>query len=240
MNFFGKQTDDNYEEDHKALPDVPPWSEMRLLTYEREVLGFYVTSNPLTHHAEIINIYSTHNCSQLADIGQEKTVIIGGMIMKVRFNLTKTGRNAGSKMAVFTLEDLQGQVEVVMFPNVLAANSNLLAEEKIVFVKGRLDHRREKPNILATELIDIEDVREKLAAKVRIKLNAEEVTKEKVAQIASLCRNHRGKSPVYISIKTGKGKVYATAGKQLSINPNLDFCRKMRQLLGAENFQLTK
>ena len=90
------------------------------------------------------------------------------------------------------------------------------------------------------ELIALEDVREKLAARVRIKLNAEEVTKEKVSQIVSLCRNHKGKSPVYISIKTGKGKVHATAGKQLSINPNVDFCRKMRKLLGAENFQLTK
>jgi DNA polymerase-3 subunit alpha len=162
------------------------------------------------------------------------------MITKIRFNLTKKGRNAGSKMAVFMLEDLQSQVEVVMFPEVLNKFGDLLIADSIVFVKGKLDCRREKPNILAVELITLEDVREKLAAKIRIRLDAKDVTKEKVASIKSICQHHRGKSPVYVAIKTDKGKVYAAADRQLSVNPDNDFCRKMRQLVGPENFQLAK
>jgi DNA polymerase-3 subunit alpha len=162
------------------------------------------------------------------------------MITKIRYNLTKTGRNAGSKMAVFTLEDLQGQVEVVMFPDVLNEFSDVLVQDAVIFVKGKLDYRRERPNILATELIRLEDVREKLAAKVNIGLDAREVTKEKVAMIKSICRHHKGRSPVYVAVRTDKGKVYAAADKELSVNPDLDFCRKMRQLVGEENFQLAK
>jgi DNA polymerase-3 subunit alpha len=143
-------------------------------------------------------------------------------------------------MAVFTLEDLQGQVEVVMFPEVLNENSDALVQDAIVFVKGKLDYRRERPNVLASELIRLEDVREKLAAKVNIGLNAREVTKEKVAMIKSICQHHRGKSSVYVAVRTSKGKVYAAADKELSVNPDLDFCRKMRQLVGEENFQLAK
>jgi DNA polymerase III alpha subunit len=127
-----------------------------------------------------------------------------------------------------------------MFPDVLNKFGELLVADSIVFVKGKLDHRREKPNILAVELITLEDVREKLAAKVRIKLNAENVTKERVAMIKSICQHHRGKSPLYVAIKTDKGRVYATADRELSVNPDLDFCRKMRQLVGPENFQLTR
>ncbi|GAG31116.1 unnamed protein product, partial [marine sediment metagenome] len=191
-------------------------------------------------HAEMINLYSTLNTSQLTEFSQDRQIVIGGMITKIRFNLTKTGRNAGSKMAVFTLEDLQGQVEVVMFPDVLNRFSNSLKADTVVFVKGKLDYRREKPNILAVELIPLDEVREKLAAKVRIRLNAKDITKEKVATIKSICRSHRGRSPVYVAIRTDKGKVYAAADKELSVNPDLDFCRKMRQLVGPENFQLAR
>jgi len=241
MNFFGQMAGGNdYSKDHKQLPEVAPWPEPQMLAYEKEVLGFYVTSNPLSHHAETINIYSTHNSSQLAEANGEKQIVIGGMITRIRFNLTKTGRNAGSKMAVFTLEDLQGQVEVVMFPEVLNEFSDVLVLDAVVFVKGKLDYRRERPNILASELIRLEDVREKLAAKVKIGLDARDVTREKVAMIKSICQHHRGKSPVYVAVRTDKGKVYAAADKELSVNPDLEFCRKMRQLVGEENFQLAR
>jgi DNA polymerase-3 subunit alpha len=241
MNFFGQMTQDkDYSLDHQSLPNIPPWPELQMLAFEKQVLGFYVTSNPLSHHAEIINLYSTHNSSQLTDANQGRQIIIGGMITKIRFTLTKTGRNAGSKMAYFTLEDLQGQVEVVMFPDALNKFGDLLVADSIIFVKGNLDYRREKPNILAVELIALEDVREKLAAKIRIRLDAKDVTKEKVASIKSICRHHRGKSPVYVAIKTDIGRVYAAADRELSVNPDLDFCRKMRQIVGPENFQLAR
>jgi len=241
MSFFGQVVkEDDYSKDAEGLPQVPPWPEPQMLAYEKQVLGFYVTSNPLSHHAEIINLYSTLDTSQLDDCTQDKQIVIGGMISKIRYHIIQRGRNAGSKMAVFTLEDLQGQVEVVLFSDVLNRFAELLVKDTIVFVKGKLDYRREKPNILAVELITLDEVREKLAAKVRIRLNAENVTKEKVAAIKSICKSHRGRSPVYVAVRTNKGRVYATADRQLSVNPDLDFCRKMRQLVGPENFQLAK
>ncbi|GAI70772.1 unnamed protein product, partial [marine sediment metagenome] len=88
---------------------------------------------------------------------------------------------------------LQGQVDVVMFPDVLNTFNNVLVADTVVFVKGKLDFRRERPNILAVELITLEQVREKLAAKVRIKLDAKDVTKEKVAMIKNICRHHKGR-----------------------------------------------
>jgi DNA polymerase-3 subunit alpha len=241
MTFFAQITGNNdYSQDQKRLPAVSPWSESQMLVYEKEVLGFYVTSNPLSHHAENINLYSTANTSQFAEQNGEKEVVIGGMVTKTRYHLTKTGRNAGAKMAVFVLQDLQGQVEVVLFPEVFNKFATILVEDTVVFVKGKLDFRREKPNIIASELIALDQVREKLAAKVRIRLDAKDVTKEKVAMIKSICQHHKGKSPVYVAVRTDKGRVYATADKELSVNPDPEFCRKMKQLIGDENFQLAR
>jgi DNA polymerase III subunit alpha len=257
MNFFGQAAKDaDYAEDHKQLPNVPPWPELQMLAFEKQVLGFYVTSNPLSQHAEAINDYSTTNSAQLAQSGGasngqsdgngngngggEKLITIGGMITKIRYNLTKTGRNAGSKMAVFTLEDLQGQIEVVLFPDALTELAPMLIEDTVVFVKGKADYRRERPNILASEMIPIEKAREKLAKGVRIKLNAREVTQEKVTQIRSICQLHKGSRLLSVVIVTDKGKVHATADRTLAVNPDVEFCRKMRQVVGDENFALAK
>jgi len=241
MNFLSQEVGEaDYSEDHQRLPDVAPWPEPQMLAYEKQVLGFYVTSNPLSHHAETIDLYSTIDTSKMADFGQDKQIIIGGMISKIRYHITQKGRNAGSKMAVFTLEDLQGQVEVVMFPETLNSYADIAVKDTIVFVKGTLDYRREKPNIIAAEIIPIDNVREKLAANVRIRLNAEDVTKEKVTAIRSICESHRGRSPVFVAVQTDKGRVYTAADRRLSVNPDLEFCRKIRQLVGHENFQLAK
>jgi DNA polymerase-3 subunit alpha len=245
MNLFGQAAAEvDYAEDHKRLPDVAPWPELQMLAYEKEVLGFYVTSNPLSQHAEAINDYSTTNTAHLAQSnGQgngERQVVVGGMITKIRYNITKNGRNAGAKMAVFVLEDLQGQIEVVLFPDTLNGFASFLVEDSVVFVRGKADYRRERANIIASELIPLDRAREKLARGVKIKLDARQVTEEAVRQIRSVCQYHRGDRPFQIVIRTDKGRVFATAGKDLTVNPDIEFCRKMRQLVGDDNFALAK
>jgi DNA polymerase-3 subunit alpha len=162
------------------------------------------------------------------------------MIGKIRYNLTKNGKNAGAKMAVFVLEDLQGQVEVVLFPRKLNQFAELVAEDNVIFVRGNLDFRREKPNILASELITLEEAQNRIGGKVRISLDSLDVTEEKVMQIKTVCECHKGRSPVYVAVRTNKGKVFATADKSFCVHPDLDFCRKIRQVVGPGNFRLTQ
>jgi len=239
-SLFGADAD-NYEEDHQQLPAAPPWTEMQMLTYEKEVLGFYVTSNPLSRHAEEINAYSSVNSKGLIEKSQDAEIVIGGMVSKIRYMVTKKGKNAGAKMAVFTLEDLQGSCEVVMFPRILAKWDEQLKVDKIIFVCGKVDRKREMPNILCDELVDIEDASEKLAAKVLILMTAEEVTEEKVSSIKDICSRYAGKSPVYVSMAMGKGiRVTAVADKKLSVRADVDFRKKLEALVGPGKVQLRR
>jgi len=139
------------------------------------------------------------------------------------------------------LQDLQGSAEVVLFPEALAQNGHLLDVDKILFVRGKVDCRRELPNIIGNELIAVEEAGEKLAAKVKITLRTGEIDEQKVSHIRSICSGHRGKSPVYVTVLTNKGmRVSAMADKSLTVRPDVEFCRKMEQLVGAENFELSR
>jgi len=241
MNLFrGSAEQTDYSQDSKKLPNVAPWPETMMLNYEKQVLGFYVTSNPLSHHAETINTYSNINTSELEGCGEGKQIIIGGLITKLRSHIVKRGKNAGSKMAVFVLEDLQGTSEAVLFPSVYEKHSELLVEDKVIFVKGKVDHKREKPNIFVDELITLERANEKLAGRVVIRLNSREVTKQKVAAIKDICLRHKGKTSIHVAIKTDKASVYAAADRALAVTPDLEFCKKMKQLVGGENLPQAK
>ncbi len=241
MNFFGQMAGgDEYANDADRLPDVPPWPEPQMLAFEKAVLGFYVTSNPLSQHAELVNIYSTTNTVRLGAVRQDAEVVMGGMIGKMRFNVIKNGRQAGKKMAVFTLEDLQGAVDVVVFPGELEKYRDKIAPDKVVFVKAKADQTRERPQLLTDEIISMEEATEKLAARVAIKFDSRAVTAERVQEIKTLCEHHRGRSTIFVAIHSDKGKVYANADQKLRVNPTVDFCKKMKQLVGEENMVLTK
>ncbi len=243
-NFFGLSgfgAEADFSKDYETLPNVPPWPEMQMLTYEKDVLGFYVTKNPLSQHADTLAAYSTTDTGQLAGINEGAQVVVGGMVTKIRRIVTRTGPNAGSKMAVFTLEDLQGSCEVVMFPRALSEYGHLLAVDKILFVRGKVDCRREVPNIICDELITIDQVFDRLAAKVWIHLDAGDVTAEKVSHIRNICTRHKGKSPIGVGVRTAGGfRVWAIADKKLSVRPDVDFRRKLEAVVGTGNVEFRR
>jgi DNA polymerase-3 subunit alpha len=143
-------------------------------------------------------------------------------------------------MGVFVLEDLQGTAEVVLFPESFSKNAELITEDRVVFVKGKVDKKRENPNIIADDIIPIEEAAEKLAARVQLKLDSKQITDKKITAIKTICSRYRGKSDVCVTIQTPKGKVYATADKSFSVNPQVDFCKEIKRLVGEENFRITK
>jgi len=183
MNFFGSKGfggKEDFRSDHKELPNVPPWTEMQMLNYEKEMLGFYVSVNPLSKYAETIEVYSNVNTGGLDSKAEAQRVVIGGMVTSIRHMVTRKGRNAGAKMAVFTLEDLQGSCEVVMFSKVLRDFSDQLEVDRILFVEGRVDRRREKSGIICDELITLDQACDRLADKVFIRMDSRDVTEKQI------------------------------------------------------------
>lgn len=239
LNFFA-DTLDAADDDTHRFPQVPAWSEKELLAYEKEVLGFYVTSNPLSKYAQQIEDYSTTHTDRLAEF-EGKDIILGGMITKIRHTITKSGAKAGAKMAIVELEDLQGKCEVVLFPKVLEQFGHLVEIDKIVFVRGTVDCRRENPNILCNEMYSLDDIADKICLRVLIELPTFGTEPQKIQQLARLCRHHRGKSPVQLNLTTPSGwKVATLADKTFFVRPDAEFRQKLAVLVGQDNFRLVK
>jgi hypothetical protein len=114
------------------------------LRWEKELLGLYLSEHPLGEIADQLPLYVTAYTGDLAEESDQAKVTIGGIIQGTRRIITR----AGSTMLVATVEDLQGSTEVVVFPKVFADTGNAWAEDSVVLVTGRVDHRDEGSQIL--------------------------------------------------------------------------------------------
>jgi DNA polymerase-3 subunit alpha len=239
MSFFETfEQDEEVRQEAIRLPEVPPWPQPLLLQHEKEVLGLYVTSHPLAQFAEAIHFHSTAHTHTLRELPAGTEVIIGGIIARVKFCVTKNGRGAGARMAMFTLEDLNGAVDGVIFPDGLAQYEYLMMKDSMVFLRGTVDFRREDPSIKVLAVYDMNCAEEFLTHAVYIELTHDGAA-EHLAELRRLCETHPGKCPTYVEVTTDQG-LRVVIQTELPVRPSAEFCRRLEALVGHGHFRMLR
>jgi len=157
ISLFDIAAEDTKEEFDIRMPDIGEYNKEMLLAFEKEVLGIYVSGHPLEEYQELLQRYITHTTNDFALDDETNTVaaqdqimsIVGGMIADKTIKYTKNDK----VMAFLNLEDLVGNVEVVIFPKHYEQYSALLAEDSKIFVRGRISVEEEKDGKLICEQI---------------------------------------------------------------------------------------
>jgi len=238
MSFFESFEESDPEELVVTLPDIPPWPKRDMLMEEKKVLGMYVTDHPLADHATTIDTYSTANTSTMRNMQPNAEVLIGGMISRCRFMVTKNGRGAGSRMAMISLEDLQGSVEAVLFPDCFALHEELIASDRMIFIKGQLDFRRDDPSIRINAVYDMERAAEELTHAVIAKLEDDNANATKIEAFKDICKTFPGTTPVYVNVVTEQNMTVAIQIDK-GVRPSKQFCKKIEHLLGPGTLKCT-
>ncbi len=134
-----------------AVPDIDDWDKQTLLGHEREMLGLYVSDHPLMGLEHVLSSASDCTIGQLLldeDRADGSTVTVSGLVTSVQRKITKRG----DAWAMITLEDLEGAVDVLLFPSAYQSSSTLLNEDAIVTVKGRLSRSKDQPELHGLEV----------------------------------------------------------------------------------------
>ena len=141
----------------RPLPVTPETPVRERLRWEKELMGLYLSDHPMGAVAEKVGLYVTAYSGDLKDESLDgQRVVLGGIVTGVRSVITKSK----STMAVVTLEDLQGTIEVVVFPRTYETTQASWVEGSILLVAGRVDHRGDEASLLADSVWDWDEVSE--------------------------------------------------------------------------------
>ncbi len=150
MSFFG--TIAGVEEEIN-LPSVPSLDRREQLEWERELIGLYVSDHPLTPYLPALQRKVTHFSAQLGAAQHDEKVIAAGMVTRFRNHQTKKG----SLMGFVTLEDIQGSIDLVVFPKSWDRYSSLVGMDQVLIAYGRVDNQNGEPKILVDKLEGVSD-----------------------------------------------------------------------------------
>jgi DNA polymerase-3 subunit alpha len=187
-----------------AVPDQEFDKSLRL-AFEKEMLGLYVSDHPLMGLEQALGRHTDVSLSQLRDAGSADAEggymveagvnNVGGVVTELRRSYTKRG----DLMARFVLEDLESAMEVFVFPKVMAEYGQLLENDAVVVVRGRMDHRDDEPKIVAIE-VRRPILNEQRDLPLRIPLELNVLTDETVEALKAVLLEHPGGSPVLLEV----------------------------------------
>jgi DNA polymerase III subunit alpha len=208
-----------------TLPDLPEVAGAELLKFEKDLLGFYITSHPLTEHESALNSYATATTRDVLKITEGADVTVGGMINRIKRTVAKTGRSAGKPMAIITLEDLEGQIDATIFAETLAEivkkYPDAISAEQIVFVKGKVDRRRETPGIIVNEVIPIQDAMSRLTRGIKVEIDAPDAAPDVLSQLKGVLSKHKGNCETFVQLAlSGLRRALIRLDKQWHVKPS--------------------
>jgi DNA polymerase-3 subunit alpha len=267
------------------LPDVPPWSEIDQLNYEKESLGLYWSGHPIDRWADDLSEYGSKTTKDLivrkeAEAPQDENdealaaaapsgssasptgtgngassgngserpaaahtggrpvaeeISIGGIVSGLRPLKTRKG----DRMCVFMLDDAYGSIEVVVFPEAFKQFGHLAETGKTVCVAGRFERDDESARILASEIVPIEMVRERLAKSVAIRVSMPPHGRATFERLLEVLAHHKGDRRVAFVIHEQEKHIRVTADVNgIRVRPSERLVSEVEKICGAGSVSL--
>ncbi len=189
-----------------AFGQASTWSQQEMLAAEKEILGFFITGHPLDRFARQIDRIVTCRSHELRSLPSQQKVTVAGVVQGLRLKNSKKG----DRYATFFLEDRHGIVEVIAWPDTFRKHEALIAGGDPVCLSGKLEVSEERCQIVADELIRLEDARARAIREVQIHIDARGIShedrdkldeaRENLRRLVQTLARFPGSCPAYVHV----------------------------------------
>ena len=216
-----------------ALPPVPPieWDKQVLLSFEREMLGLYVSDHPLNGIEHILSQHADGSVAELAESDHVKdgdTVTVAGLITSLVLKRTKKG----DAYARVVIEDMVGSVDVVFWPSTYLTVSTMLAEDTVAVVRGKLKKSEEGIEVMANELT-LPDIKDGPRGPIVVTLPLGRATDGLATQLKHVLQEHPGVTEVHVKLTQPGRTVLLRLDDSLRVTASPELVGDLKVLLGA-------
>ena len=230
INLFGDQ------EELVKVPDLPiieDWDNQEKLSKEKEVLGIYVSGNPLIKYADIIEELSNYDFSEKQILKENSIVKIGGAVTNFKLHFDKKNQ----QMAFFNLDCLGGQAEAIIFHDAFDKYKEIIKDNNIVFLVGHTSTQNDFADLklIVDEVIPINHAKKVLKlTEVNIRL-PKNSSKDLMNEIVELANGNKGDHSFVVHIPGENAQERKIISKKIKVSNNNQFLVLLRDLLGESN-----
>ncbi|HTT77707.1 MAG TPA: DNA polymerase III subunit alpha, partial [Candidatus Binataceae bacterium] len=232
IGLFGKS------QDTASLPPremVEEWPQKEMLKYEKETLGFYITAHPLDKYDRELRRIGSLTTADLPSAPDGSQVRLAGVIQAVKLKNNKSGK----RYATFSLEDRDGAVECIVWPEAYQKYEAVITGDEPVAAKGKLDVDDERAQIIVDELRPLGTALTDSVREVRIRAPRSRLANGEMDRLKDLLRRHTGTSLTYLHLGMDNGsEAIFLLGDGYRVSPSEAFVAELEQLLAPNAVQL--
>ncbi len=229
-SLFG-DVDQGAADNPDAFPEIEPWRSSEMLRQEKELLGAYMSGHPLTQHADLLQRYRLSSVSALKELQEPQITRIGGIVAGLDVKVTRQKQ----AMAVMQLEDMDGSIEVVAFPEAFQRYRECIVKDAPLLVCGEASVRDGKSKLTVQEIYPLQDAPRHFAERLGIHLTAKTATVDTMADIRKCLEAHSGLTPVVLCVNLPAGeKIFIEADRSLKVTPDETLLTELKQRLGED------
>ncbi|OIO38273.1 MAG: DNA polymerase III subunit alpha [Candidatus Omnitrophica bacterium CG1_02_49_16] len=236
-SFFDSfEKENRFKEKFHSIPTIPEWTDNEKLLNEKEMLGFYVTGHPLMRYQKELTDYSTASSATVIQRRDGEEIVIGGIVSKLKFTQTKKKKE---RMAIVGLEDLEGTLDLLVFPKTFNEYGRHLAKDVILFFKGNVDKKEQDPKLLVSEIVPLADIHKKFARALRVKIPSANLAENLLKHLQEALSQHPGSIPVYFEfVDQNNVSSELLVDRTLFVQPDEALIASLKKLAGEEAVSL--
>jgi DNA polymerase III subunit alpha len=197
------------------------------MAYEKEMLGNYITDHPLAGMEDVLACQVDTSIAALPEVPDGGSVSIAGIIHKIGKKFTRKGE----LMYILEVEDLEAGCEVIVFPQIAEKAGELLAVDRVLCIRGRVDRKDDQPKLVAMELAEPDLA--VLDNPLRITIPAPDCTPALVTELKAVLLDYPGTRPVFLHLMSGEKETVLRLGSDFRVDPGNGCVDRLRLLLGA-------
>ncbi|WP_304355509.1 DNA polymerase III subunit alpha [Brevibacterium sandarakinum] len=232
--FAGLGGDDDEPSFSVAIPERPEWEKKEKLSFERDMIGLYVSDHPLNGLEGVLAAESEASIAEVVDPESHRhdgsQVKICGMITQVT---RKVSKNSGKPYAIVNVEDLNAEVEVMFFGDTYEPVASLLATDLVISLTGRIRHSDDRPTSMMAMSMTIPDVTDPKDRPLNLLLPMEKATEEMASKLLRVLESHKGQTDVHLVLSQPGRQTVMRLDRAIRVDPNPSLYGDLKALLGS-------
>ena len=235
-DMFGVLTE-THEEVENAYAHTPPYTEKQILDGERETLGLYLSSHPVSRYLKELSHYSSTRLKDLTPNRRGQISTAAGLLVSTRFATTKKGNRIG----IATIDDRSGRLDLTLFGESLDQFGEKLQKDTVVVVSGQVsfDDFSGGLKMSVRDLMTLDEARSRYAKSLAISLSEEQISPSFIKKLKEMLEPVSGGTlPINVYYQSAKGRALLRLGIQWSITPTDEILTELVNLLGENAVEL--